>query len=209
MFNLFYYFIRLSTCLQCNHMVYMNSNSSAGNLVKHYSCPEQWDWRIWNPRAIEIAVFYGHDMLSQGRWWLMSRSMINVNVIIIRTSPQYDPTWHTKVCVFGVKRHVSSRCSMNCGLLKGDKNMVHACAMKSVLKHRNMWHHNLNMLCIVMLMKSYEQLEGVTWVTWCGAWRFRTPWMRPRKWRTQPWLGLVYRCIWSSDSIFNETSEVM
>lgn len=147
MFNLFYYFIRLSTCLQCNYMVYMNSNSSTGNLVKHYSCPEQWDWRIWSPRAIKIAVFYGHDMLSQGRWWLMSRSMINVNVIITRTSPQYDPTWHTKVCVFGVKRHVSSRCSMNCGLLKGDKNMFHACAMKSVLKHRNiMWHHNLNML---------------------------------------------------------------
>ena len=157
MFNLFYYFIRLSTCLQCNYMVYMNSNSSTGNLVKHYSCPEQWDWRIWSPRAIKIAVFYGHDMLSQGRWWLMSRSMINVNVIITRTSPQYDPTWHTKVCVFGVKRHVSSRCSMNCGLLKGDKNMFHACAMKSVLKHRNiMWHHNLNMLCIVMLMNNLK-----------------------------------------------------
>lgn len=124
-------------------------------ILKHYSCPEQWDWRIWSPSAIEIAVFYGHDMLSQGVWWLMSRSMINVNVIIIRTSPQYDPTWHTKVCVFGVKRHVSSRCSMNCGLLKGDKKMFHACAMKSVLKHRNiLWHHNLNMLCL--------------WTTWRG-----------------------------------------
>ncbi len=131
-------FKSFSTCLQCKYMVHMNSNSSTGNVVKHYSCPEQWDWRIWSPRAIKIAVFC-HDMLSNGRRWLVSRSMISFNVILIRTSPQYDPTWHTKVCVFRVKRHVSSYCSMNFGLLTGNKNMFHACALKS-LKHRNIMY---------------------------------------------------------------------
>ena len=169
-------------------------------ILKHYSCPEQWDWRIWSPSAIEIAVFYGHDMLSQGVWWLMSRSMINVNVIIIRTSPQYDPTWHTKVCVFGVKRHVSSRCSMNCGLLKG----IRRCFMLV------QWNQSSSTATycdiITWTCYAYEQLEGVTWVTWCGAHMALQDSVDAASEMADT--TVTGSCIWSSDNIFNETSEV-